>query len=646
MTTGRSIPVVCLALGLQLVLGCVDQSKLNSPLLQNVPEAAPDIGVPVSVQHGELHFADLARQVPSSAGYYFDSTGTLVVLVRDAGEDAAAVGAMSVRVQAERLRSGDGRGAAPRITTRRATYTFKQLAEWRDLVHTEARRVNRGIASLDLDEVLNRVTIGLIPNDEAKRQAVTNSLARFGVPSEALNFENVAKVRNDAAPSSLLSETTDPIAAGLIVDLAGGGSCSVGFVAQRNGTLGLVSATHCTPSVFGVDGIQLYQRIQTSNVAAQETVDPAGYQCGWDKCRGSDASFFSQSNGRAMQVGLMARTQVPSTGGWGAGAGSTSVNSTNPYFFVTGQLDNPVVGQVVQKIGWGAGWTSGSVTQTCKDYNLLDFPPEFHQITCGLYATYYSQGGDSGGPVFVYDFNCPIFDNVYGLPLCVKLVGIHSNHADVESHASYASRIKSDMGGTWTTNYTASLGAPSPSAGFDDGHPLLSWQSVSGASKYDVYRKPSCGSQWIYAGTTTTTSLVDTPVDAQSIQSTQVPCGQSGVSYYVAARTSTAYSPASTLLHYATFPSPPPALSVDLSGQDTIDPSASCIWTASASGGDGSYTYKWYSNGVLIPNQTSSSITLSGASAPFQVSVIVKDGVNHSASDLMSVASQSGAFCS
>ena len=50
----------------------------------------------------------------------------------------------------------------------------------------------------------------------------------------------------------------------------------------------------------------------------------------------------------------------------------------------------------------------------------------------------------------------------------------------------------------------------------------------------------------------------------------------------------------------ANVPPPPPPLSVSISGPSEAEPGATCLWTALASGGSGSYQYDWYWDGGWI----------------------------------------------
>ena len=147
MRTRWSVPILTFAL-----LGCVD------PPVEPTPHGGPgdvislDVGVPASVRPGEESFAALATTSPSSAGFYFDPQGVLVVRVRDQNDDELAVTAARTLGRNGHAPSRDGRTEAVSARVQRAQYTFRQLAEWRDLALAKVLGSVSGVVSLDLDE--------------------------------------------------------------------------------------------------------------------------------------------------------------------------------------------------------------------------------------------------------------------------------------------------------------------------------------------------------------------------------------------------------------------------------------------------------------------------------------------------------------
>jgi hypothetical protein len=417
----------------------------------------------LSIRPEEQAFADLALKAPSSAGFYHDGLGGVVVQVRDAAHDAVALDYMHRLDASHSLHGQNLAKRASRIRVGRAQYTFWQLAAWRDLAFDNVLGVMDGVVSLDLDEVRNRVTIGITADHLARMRAqVREKLRSLGVDPGALAFKQAEQVHFDAAPATITSETSDPIAGGLAMHIQNndGGQylCTIGFAAQRNGVTGLVSASHCTSNTFNPDTDPVFQ-LNTRQVATA-SVDPNAYTCGVFRCRGADAAFFSSTGIAPMGVGLIARTTAPNGGGLGGGTGSLTLNQSQPYWYINAEENESLYSGVrVDKLGATSGWTYGYVTATCAD--LLVVGPN-SKLRCAYQADYVAQGGDSGGPVFV------ITDWQTSL---VTFGGIHSGHDGSGAYFSKLARIKSDLGGTWVVRHpnppvpppgplSASIGGP------------------------------------------------------------------------------------------------------------------------------------------------------------------------------------------
>ncbi len=399
------------------------------------------------VRPEEQAFADLARKAPSSAGFYYDGTGDVVVLVHDAAQDATATEAMRGFAASHPNQEPGLAKRSHGVKVARAQYTFWQLAAWRDIAFDHVLGQMDGVVSLDLDEVRNRVTLGVTADHFADLQRpVRKKLRSLGVDPAAIAFKQVEPPHYDTVfnpPPTITSQTSDPIAGGLQMNLQhdDGGlfGCTIGFAAQRDGVEGLVSASHCTTNTFNPDADPVFQLGYRQ--VATAAVDPNAYTCGVWRCRGADAAFFSSTYAAPMGVGLIARTTAPNGGGLGGGTGSITVNQSQPYWYVTGEeQDNLYAGERVDKLGFTTGWTYGNITSTCSD--LVITGPN-SKLRCGYQASYVADHGDSGGPVFIVtDWQASL----------VTLAGIHSGH-DGDAWFSKLSRIKSDLGGTWVVKH-------------------------------------------------------------------------------------------------------------------------------------------------------------------------------------------------
>lgn len=83
----------------------------------------------------------------------------------------------------------------------------------------------------------------------------------------------------------------------------------------------------------------------------------------------------------------------------------------------------------------------------------------------------------------------------------------------------------------------------------------------------------------------------------------------------------------------------PQALSAGINGPNSVKPSATCLWTASASGGLAPYSYVWMVNDVPVDNGSPypEELIYKNSGSGFTVSVNVFDGVGASASRSKSV---------
>lgn len=567
MVTPRSLQVPRLAqthllLWATMLLACNDPAPTatNPRAALSVSGGASGSGVPSQVRDEESAFAELARQAPSSAGFYFDvATGELIVRVRDSRDNELAIGAVDAMITGGRIGKRDGTSGRPSRRPQQADYTFAELAEWRDLAFDHALAEIPGVASLDLDEVRNRVAVGVDPGRYAAvREAVLTRMQTFGVGASAMVFDSAGPHVLDVAlvpPASLLHQSNDPLGGGLLIDMFeaanSSGFCTLGFVGQRNGQLGFVTASHCTTDMYGMGGPPNFAHQRTPRVAGQEAVDPGGYVCGFfSDCRGADASFFSQAAGVPMTVGLILRTMNPNGGGLGAGNGSVNVDPVKPYFFVTAEENNDLyAGYEVHKMSYATGWTRGPVTQTCSDFYVSGN----HLLRCAYEAYYVADGGDSGGPVFMYDYlSCP-GENP---PKCVKLLGTHTGRevsGPDDAFFSKVSRIKSDLGGTWNNLFSPNLAAPVQGGSISDGHPSLNWNNVSGATSYEVF-SGYCGTWPNLQATVYGLSFVHTAVNVNSVVPTQPACGTPHISYRIVARAVANYSVPSNVIHYTVVP--------------------------------------------------------------------------------------------
>jgi len=327
------------------------------------------------------------------------------------------------------------------------------LRDWRNQVKRDVLLTHPDAAWIDLDEARNQVAIGLATG--SGRRDVLESVRRLGVPPDAIRIE----VTGRDTPNDLLTSKVRPVVGGLAHAVTFNGIsqlvpwCTFAFNARYNSTDVILTASHCTsriygndltPTVFYQNTINQLDRIGSESYDPAATgascVNPNGY---FEHChRFSDASMILYDAGVSFNLGYLARTASRSMT-WGTD-GSKTIDAANPRFRITASQSYPVANVRVDKVGWKTGWTSGLITATCVDLLGADY----WWRDCSYKAGYWSDNGDSGSPVFVWNGDTT-----------VTLVGIHWGHNTQGQYSDF-----SPMGGIYQDfgSMVAELPLPPP----------------------------------------------------------------------------------------------------------------------------------------------------------------------------------------
>ena len=392
----RHVKTAGLRLSMLLIAGLVGCQEHPTDPQPNVPEPQNSAAPSPRPEAPSLDewFVLTARQVPGFAGIYYDQQGVRVIRLVDVTKRAAAEAAL-----AERLAEFP---AAAGTRVLRADYNFLELDEWRSLARHAVMLVP-GITSLDLDEMRNRLVIGIV--DLSAQDLVESILAELSIPREAvvITEEHLERLTD-------LDDRVRPVAGGLQIARSTSpttfGACTLGFNATWNDGLGSTfrvfsTASHCS-AIEGSTSDQtiFYQALPFSDRIGLEYRDPFGFYNDDDPfwcaigvlCRWADFLLADYDNEGDAVVGLIARTMSR-----GRSQGSVTLNPSDSVFYVTATAEYPIGGQLLEKMGITTGWTYGWVTDTCKDY-LSD---------AVLYVCQYSVSGganfgDSGAPVFIW----------------------------------------------------------------------------------------------------------------------------------------------------------------------------------------------------------------------------------------------------
>lgn len=610
--------------------GCLDEPTVP------VPRPSGEFALkglqvdPKTVPSGESLFAELTKSAPTSAGFFFDASGRIVVNVTSPTD-----GPMAVVAVRNFLARGDivlPNPVAVSVLWRPVRHSFSELAAIRALLFDSAY-AQLNLASLDLDEARNLVSVGTASTKQAAVAASINSLlSRNKADSSA-----VAVAEGKATQLSMragwlgyftwwnLTAQGDPVVAGLEVGstVGGGWGCSVGFIADypSGGGRGLVTASHCTTyvggSIWAVDGYAANQH-PAGPFIGNEVGDPPPWGCGvFHLCRRSDDSFYRNMSSRVLERGLIARPN--------AIGGSLDWDPGQPYFIIVGS-SNGLQGQELWKIGRVSGWRVGTITNTCVNFNLTGYwPPGYERtVVCGAEATNFNEHGDSGGPLFLSA----------GGPY-VYLSGTTMGRPEGTNYTRFStmSQIQLDFANTLGVDRLPTLGAPVVAGSILGSTPRLSWSAIGGATTYGVYKQTTAGGPFAYLASTSSTSYTDPSVAAIAVLSGPPSGGVPFAAYQLKATNASDVSSNSNTVYFQR----PAAIAVTIEGQFGVKPYEGCYWTANVSGGSGSYTYQWSVNGGgSFPN--SPQVYYHNSGSNFTLAVTVTDGVSMPGSDQKSVS--------
>ena len=302
----------------------------------------------------------------------------------------------------------------------------------------------------DLTEQENRITVA-VRNDQIRGE-VQRRLAQLGIPGGAVIFTQadsvVLDVGRSAAPPQTCTafppKTTDchrPLKGGIRQTSAKSngtiGVCTVGFITDFGGAPAYITNSHCTSTYWGPDASQNFFQPTWNDPywVGREYRDPPGESCGYlspNTCRYSDAAAVVLNTGIGATRGAIAHPRWFNP----APADAATIEPVDPEFEIIGEAV-PGPTDYVDKVGITTGWTGGGITYTC-----IDTPADANRrrMRCQDLASYTSDEGDSGAPVFLWRSSGQ-----------VTLLGIHWGRIYHEGgyHAGFSAiaNIRNDMNG-------------------------------------------------------------------------------------------------------------------------------------------------------------------------------------------------------
>ena len=418
----RSVPAAVLTLALAAACDSPD-----APVAAGTPDAAlnraaEQAAPQASFRTPDDEFARVSRaEVPGFAGFYLQDDGTPVVLLTDPSQRGAAQRYLAQEFI--RARRGRHANASQQPIFKTVAHDFARLQEWATQLEPMLSRGD--VFLIDVDEVGNRVLVGV--GDATAVGAVRAEGARLGIPAQALEVRTQPRPE----PRATVRDRFTTTVGGIQISF-GNYLCTIGFNARRvsNGANVYVTNSHCTGTQYLSDGIAIYQNtILSGNLIGSEVADRGLYACvtGVASCRRADAAYISNNGTRTSGQGGIARTA------WATGsAGGLTVTGE---FDIVGRYTGTLpVGSYLDKTGRTSGSTYGQVTNSCVTIG---------ELRCQDISKVWSQGGDSGSPVYVYIGGSGAAEND------VQLHGVMWGGPGSDYSTTYSSRlagIEADLG--------------------------------------------------------------------------------------------------------------------------------------------------------------------------------------------------------
>ncbi|MGQ0641678.1 MAG: hypothetical protein ACT4P6_13095, partial [Gemmatimonadaceae bacterium] len=293
-----------------LLAGCDDEplQRVVSPQADAPPTNVQMLlaGRPI-----EQEFGFLAAQIPGFAGFHLDTSGAALVVRTTRG----SLTATELQLVRDRVANGlpssrQARAGAAQISVQNARFDFVLLRQWRDVMSDSAQQPAYAITYLDLDEVANRIAVGV---EFGSAVSLVSSLAsRLGIPAEAISVQ----IAPAAQPIQdvYLNDRVRPLQGGTQVraePISQTGRCTLTIPAYYPARAQnvIITASHCSNIKWGPDNGDGGRIQQPTSVVPP----PAGWnffggeihdEAGWSRwtgvihgsCRQAEPSAYSLAN--------------------------------------------------------------------------------------------------------------------------------------------------------------------------------------------------------------------------------------------------------------------------------------------------------------------------------------------------------------
>ena len=376
--------------------GCLPDNKITFQTFSSEIETALARNI-----HPDLHTPNddliaMGRVNPEFGGMFKDAQGNFNVYLRGSSliesrnvpdvakrkfrAALAKVYGEDLSKRISYLPNGNPLNANPNLQFIEGRFSIIELARWYPDVQ-EAFQIE-GVMYTDLDEALNRITIGI--SEESLRSSVSDLLDKKGVPLEMVFI----KISPPIAHYGTLRDRFRPTLNGIFIINEFQQPCTLGMnvIYGDNSDRGFITPTHCTRSV-GVNhyafhqlsvpteqiqqSLELYPpQLDDSNYIGVEVLDPPFKEEPWPylRCpnlkpcyyRYSDAALISYDLQTSMILGGIAKPISRNTG-------SLIIDDADNIIPIRGEVQKQAPGEYVNKIGSVTGWTTGKLSKTCAE---------------------------------------------------------------------------------------------------------------------------------------------------------------------------------------------------------------------------------------------------------------------------------------
>lgn len=352
-------------------------------------------------------FAAVAEQVPDFGGFFFDEEGHPTVYLQESssGREDEIRSALESAFGEDVLDRGSSERRTvedPQLNFQEGEYAMPDLLAWFDELH-EVFSVDQ-VVFIDLHERGNELTVAV--DDSSGFEEVEAVLEELETPRAAVDLTLTEPLEQQ---SHTLRSTVSPPRGG--IETASTGRCTFGFISYMENDWGFLTNSHCTDQHGAVTGTTFDQPSGGSQIGV-EVEDPDFWSCGFlglRSCRYSDAAFVEYDDGIDLATDGSA-TVIARPTDWTnpdqATAGPLTIDHASSTLAITNTEEYPIGGEMLDKIGRTTGWTYGFVNRTCTtgrpttDGDRVEVNGDKVLYICQDRATYHSNGGDSGSPVF------------------------------------------------------------------------------------------------------------------------------------------------------------------------------------------------------------------------------------------------------